>query len=133
MTDEAQFPIEIKKESTQVEETIIVAPKVFRDDRSFFMEACRADCGDHSWYEFPKNICGYSAMEGVVVSASWRDMHFAAPCPRYSLLENCRLKMLGMDEMQPIDVALQAYLKLKDVAPASENGPISKAVDSRAL
>ena len=42
-------------------------------------------------------------------------------------------KALKMDEMQPIDGALQAYLKSKDVVPTSVSGSISKAADSRAL
>jgi dTDP-4-dehydrorhamnose reductase len=92
-----------------------------------------SDHGDYSWYEFAKKIFEYSAMEVEVTPVSWRDMPFVAPRPRYSVLENCRLKALGIDQMQPIDVALQAYLKLKDVVPASESGSIGKAVDSRAL
>ena len=93
-----------------------------------------SDHGDYSWYEFAKKIFEYSAMEVKATPVSWRDMPFVAPRPRYSVLDNCRLKALGMDQMQSIDVALQAYLKSKDVVPASESGPIiSKAVDSRAL
>lgn len=89
-----------------------------------------SDHGDYSWYEFAIKIFQYSAMEVKVTPVSWRDMPFAAPRPRYSVLENCRLKALGMDLMQPIDVALQAYLKARDVIPAPEGGPIGKAVDS---
>jgi dTDP-4-dehydrorhamnose reductase len=92
-----------------------------------------SDHGDYSWYEFAKKIFEYSAMEVVVTPVSWRTMPFLAPRPRYSVLENCRLQALGMDQMQPIDVALQAYLQLKDAAPAPVSGSISKAVDSRVL
>jgi dTDP-4-dehydrorhamnose reductase len=92
-----------------------------------------SDHGDYSWYDFAKKIFEYSAMEVKVTPISWRDMPFVASRPRHSVLENCRLKALGMDQMQPIDVALQAYLKSKDVVPASESGSVSKAVDSRAL
>lgn len=92
-----------------------------------------SDHGDYSWYDFAKKIFEYSAMEVRVTPISWRDMPFVAPRPRYSVLENCRLKALGMDQMQPIDVALQAYLRSKDVVPTSESRSIGKAVDSRAL
>ena len=92
-----------------------------------------SDHGDYSWYDFAKKIFNYSAMDVKVTPVSWRDMAFVAPRPRYSVLENCRLKALGMDQMQPIDIAFQAYLKSKDAVPASESGPISKAVNSRAL
>lgn len=91
-----------------------------------------SDHGDYSWYEFAKKIFEYSAMEVKVTPVSWRDMPFVAPRPRYSVLENCGLKALGMDQMQPIDVALQAYLRSKDVVLASEIALISKAVNSRA-
>jgi len=88
-----------------------------------------SDHGDYSWYEFAKKIFEYSALEVKVIPVSWRDMPSIAPRPRYSVLENSRLKALGMDQMQPIDVALQAYLKSKDVVPASESRSLSKAVD----
>jgi dTDP-4-dehydrorhamnose reductase len=91
-----------------------------------------SDHGDYSWYDFAKKIFEYSAMEVKVTPVSWRDVPFVAPRPRYSVLENCRLKALGMDQMQPIDVALQAYLRSKDVVLASEIALISKAVNSRA-
>lgn len=92
-----------------------------------------SDHGDYSWYDFAKKIFEYSAMEVKVTRISRRDMPFIAPRPRYSVLENCRLKALGMDQMQSIDVALLAYLKSKDVVPAPESRSASKAVDSRAL
>jgi len=92
-----------------------------------------SDHGDYSWFEFAKKIYQYSALEVEVTPVSWREMPFVAPRPRYSVLENCRLKALGIDQMQPIDVALQAYLKSKDVGPAMEGSSLSKAADSRAL
>lgn len=91
-----------------------------------------SDHGDYSWCEFAKKIFEYSAMEVKVTPVSWRDTRFVAQRPRYSVLENCRLKALGMDQMQSIDVALQAYLKSKDVVLAPASGSISSAVDLRA-
>ena len=92
-----------------------------------------SDHGDYSWYEFAKKIFEYSGMEVKVTPVSWRDMPSVAPRPRYSVLENCRLKALEMDQMRPIDVALQAYLNSRDAVSASESGSLSKAADSRAL
>ena len=92
-----------------------------------------SDHGDYSWYDFAKKIFEYSAMEVKVARISWRDMPFITPRPRYSVLENCRLKALGMDQMQSIDVALLAYLKSKNEVPVPESESASKAVDSRAL
>ena len=90
-----------------------------------------SDHGNYSWFEFAKKIFEYAAMEVEVIPVSWRDMPFVAPRPPYSVLENCRLKELGMDQMQAIDVALQAYLKLRGAVPAAESGSLSKAVDSK--
>ena len=91
-----------------------------------------SDHGDYSWYEFAKKIFEYSAMEVKVTPVSWRSLHFVAPRPRYSVLENCRLQALGMDQMQPIDVALQAYLRSRDTVPASESVSVTKAIELRA-
>ncbi len=92
-----------------------------------------SDHGDYSWYEFAKKIFEFSAMEVKVTPVSWRDMPSVAPRPRYSVLENCRLKAIGMDQMQPIDDALQVYLKSKHAVSAFERGLISKVADSSAL
>jgi len=54
-------------------------------------------------------------MDVEVTPVSWRDMPAVAPRPRYSVLENRRLMALGLDQMQPIDIALQAYLRSREV------------------
>jgi dTDP-4-dehydrorhamnose reductase len=92
-----------------------------------------SDHGDYSWFEFAKMVFEYSGLDVEVTPVSWRDMPHIAPRPRYSVLENARLKALGIDLMQPIDTALQAYLKARDMAPAMRSSPMSKAADSRAL
>jgi dTDP-4-dehydrorhamnose reductase len=91
-----------------------------------------SDHGDYSWYEFAKKIFEYSAMEVNVTPVSWRDMPFVALRPRYSVLENCRLKALRMDQMQPIDIALQAYLRSRDLVPVSERDSVTDATYLRA-
>ena len=90
-----------------------------------------SDHGDYSWYEFAKKIFEYSAMDVNVLPVSWRDMPFVAPRPRYSVLENRRLKALGMDQMQTIDIALQAYLRSRDLVPKSERESVTKATHLR--
>ena len=72
-----------------------------------------SDHGDYSWYEFAKRIFHYSGMNVVVTPVSWRVVPSVAPRPKYSVLENRGLKKLGLDQMQPIDAALQAYLKAR--------------------
>jgi dTDP-4-dehydrorhamnose reductase len=80
-----------------------------------------SDHGDYSWYEFAKRIFDYSGMNVAVSPISWRDMPSLAPRPKYSVLENRRLKKLGLDQMQPIDIALQAYLKAREEVGLSES------------
>ena len=72
-----------------------------------------SDHGDYSWYEFAKKIFDYSGMNVAVTPVSWRDVPSVATRPKYSVLENRRLKRFGLDQMEPIDTALQAYLKAR--------------------
>jgi dTDP-4-dehydrorhamnose reductase len=77
-----------------------------------------SDHGDYSWYEFALKIFEYSGMAVEVTPVSWREMPSLAPRPQYSVLENRRLTTFGLDQMQPIDVALQAYLRSREVVSA---------------
>jgi dTDP-4-dehydrorhamnose reductase len=86
-----------------------------------------SDHGDYSWYEFAKKIFDYSGMKVTVIPVSWRDMPSLAPRPRYSVLENRRLKALGLDQMQPIDVALQGYLNARERMSLSESASVRSA------
>ena len=74
-----------------------------------------SDHGDYSWYEFARKIFEYSGMNVEVAPVSWHEMPALAPRPQYSVLENHRLKALGLDQMQPIDVALQSYLRSREL------------------
>jgi dTDP-4-dehydrorhamnose reductase len=77
-----------------------------------------SDHGDYSWFEFAQKIFAYASLNVEVTPVSWREMPMAAPRPRYSVLENGRLKALGLDQMQAVDVALQAYLRSRPVDSA---------------
>lgn len=70
-----------------------------------------SDHGDYSWYEFAQKIFRYAQMDVEITPVSWREFSAAASRPRYSVLENHRLRELELDRMQPIDRALQAYLE----------------------
>ena len=77
-----------------------------------------SDHGDYSWYEFALKIFELSGMKVEVTPVSWRDMPAVAPRPPYSVLKNCRLMNLGIDQMQTIDAALQAYLRAREAVAA---------------
>jgi len=79
-----------------------------------------SDHGDYSWYEFAIKIFEYSRMKVEVTPVSWRDMPSLAARPPYSVLENRRLMSLGLDQMQPIDVALQSYLRSRETVSAEK-------------
>lgn len=77
-----------------------------------------SDHGDYSWYEFALKIFEYSGMEVEVTPVSFREMPTLAPRPKYSVLKNQRLLTSGLDQMQPIDIALQAYLRSREAVAA---------------
>jgi dTDP-4-dehydrorhamnose reductase len=77
-----------------------------------------SDHGDYSWYEFAQKIFEYAGMKVEITPVSWRDMPAVAARPRYSVLENRRLKALGLDQMQSINTALQAYLSAREAVAA---------------
>jgi dTDP-4-dehydrorhamnose reductase len=86
-----------------------------------------SDHGDYSWYEFAQRIFDYSRMNVAVSPVSWRDMPAVAPRPKYSVLENRGLKRLGLDQMQPIDIALRAYLKAREEISLSQSSQPQRA------
>jgi dTDP-4-dehydrorhamnose reductase len=77
-----------------------------------------SDHGDYSWYEFAQKIFEYAGMKVEITPVSWRDMPAVAARPRYSVLENRQLKALGLDQMQSINTALQAYLSAREAVAA---------------
>lgn len=71
--------------------------------------------GQCSWFEFARAIfelTGTKADLSPVHSAAYKT---PAVRPHYSVLENARLKQLGLDRMRPWRQALEAYLEEKGV------------------
>lgn len=83
-----------------------------------------SDHGDCSWCEFAEKIFRYAGMNVAITPVSWRDFPALAPRPRYSVLENRRLQGLGLDQMQPIDVALQEYLRARQQNSLTETAAV---------
>ena len=69
-----------------------------------------SDHGDYSWFEFAERIFKYAEMTVKMVPMSSSEISGTRLRPRYSVLENQLLLTVGLDRMQPIDVALQEYL-----------------------
>jgi dTDP-4-dehydrorhamnose reductase len=72
--------------------------------------------GSCSWYEFARTIFDTAGIEADL-SPTTSDLYkTAAIRPRYSVLDNARLKELGLNQMRHWREALAAYLKEKSLS-----------------
>jgi dTDP-4-dehydrorhamnose reductase len=72
--------------------------------------------GSCSWYEFASAIFQLSGVTADVAPTTSDLYKTPAIRPRYSVLENARLKQIGLNEMRPWRDALAAYLREKTSA-----------------
>ncbi|HXZ94976.1 MAG TPA: dTDP-4-dehydrorhamnose reductase [Dehalococcoidia bacterium] len=66
--------------------------------------------GACSWYEFAREILKLAGITTPVVPITSDQYPQKARRPRYSVLDNYHLRLLGMDDMRPWQEALQDYL-----------------------
>ena len=66
--------------------------------------------GACSWYEFTAEILRLAGLKTAVVPITSNQYPQKAPRPRYSVLDNYHLRLLGMDDMRPWQEALEDYL-----------------------
>ncbi len=66
-----------------------------------------------TWYEFAKAIFEISGIDADLSPTTSELYKTPAIRPRYSVLENARLKQLGLNEMRHWREALAAYLKMR--------------------
>jgi dTDP-4-dehydrorhamnose reductase len=69
--------------------------------------------GACSWYEFTLGILKLAGIATPVVPITSDQYPQKALRPRYSVLDNYHLKLLGMDDMRPWQEALKDYLVLR--------------------
>jgi len=69
--------------------------------------------GSCSWYDFAAAIFELAGIQVVLEPASAADFPGKVPRPKYSVLENRKLKQLGLDVMRPWREALTEYLRLR--------------------
>lgn len=67
--------------------------------------------GACSWYEFTVEILRLAGIATPVVPITSDQYPRKARRPHYSVLDNSRLRLLGMDDMRPWQEALRDYLK----------------------
>jgi dTDP-4-dehydrorhamnose reductase len=66
--------------------------------------------GACSWYEFTKEILRLAGIKTPVVPITSDQYPQKARRPRYSVLDNSHLRLLGLDDMRPWQKALRDYL-----------------------
>jgi dTDP-4-dehydrorhamnose reductase len=66
-----------------------------------------------SWYEFAREILKQAGLKTPVIPISSDQYPQKARRPRYSVLDNSHLRLLGMDDMRPWQEALKDYLVAK--------------------
>lgn len=71
---------------------------------------CQGEC---SWFEFAAKIFELSGLKPDLRRTTSAELHAPARRPSYSVLENAKLKSLGMDDVKPWQEALADYLKAR--------------------
>jgi dTDP-4-dehydrorhamnose reductase len=71
--------------------------------------------GSCTWYEFARAIFEISGLEADLSPTTSEQYQSPALRPKYSVLENARLKQLGLNRMRHWREALAAYLKEKSL------------------
>jgi dTDP-4-dehydrorhamnose reductase len=71
--------------------------------------------GDCTWFEFAQEILRVAGIQTSLVPAKTGDFGELARRPRYSVLENKRLKSMGLKNMPYWNDALELYIKSKFV------------------
>ena len=66
-----------------------------------------------SWYEFTREILKLAGIKTPVIPITSDQYPQKARRPRYSVLGNYQLQLLGMDDMRPWQEALEDYMKEK--------------------
>jgi dTDP-4-dehydrorhamnose reductase len=66
--------------------------------------------GACSWYEFTKEILRLAGLKTPIIPITSDQYPQKARRPRYSVLNNYHLRLLGLDDMRPWSEALQDYL-----------------------
>jgi dTDP-4-dehydrorhamnose reductase len=66
-----------------------------------------------SWYDFAREILNLAGLKTPVSPITSEQYHQKARRPRFSVLDNYHLRLLGLNDMRPWQEALQDYMKEK--------------------
>jgi dTDP-4-dehydrorhamnose reductase len=70
--------------------------------------------GECTWYEFAQAVFELQGIKANLSATTAREFNAAARRPAYSVLENARLRRLGMDDLQEWRQALKDYLSSRN-------------------
>jgi dTDP-4-dehydrorhamnose reductase len=70
--------------------------------------------GSCTWYEFARKIFDFANVKINLVIAAPNECLLKVPRPKYSVLENNGLKVLGLNSFQAWEEGLRSYLAFKD-------------------
>ena len=71
---------------------------------------CQGEC---SWYEFAARIFELAGLKPDLLPVASTEFHTVARRPLYSVLDNKRLRGLGLDDLKPWAEALADYLRMR--------------------
>lgn len=69
--------------------------------------------GACSWYEFTEEILRLAGLKTAIIPITSAEYSQKARRPRFSVLDNYHLRLLGMDDMRPWQEALEDYMITK--------------------
>ena len=94
---------------TSVDEVVKVIDLLCKSDKyGIYHATCEGSC---SWYEFAKTIFEEIGKDIEIIPVTTEEYGAVAPRPKYSILENRKLKVLFQYEMAEWKQALRIYLK----------------------
>jgi dTDP-4-dehydrorhamnose reductase len=71
------------------------------------------NAGECSWFDFAREIFALTGLSPELTPTTSAEYAAAALRPAYSVLENSRVRQLGVEPMRPWQEALAQYLQLK--------------------
>ena len=108
----------------------VFSPTYTKDLASKIAEIIVTDCfgvfhitnrGACSWYEFAREILGLAGLKTPLIPISSDLYPQEAKRPRFSVLDNYQLRLLGMDDMRSWQEALADYMKGKGYVQTPKN------------
>ena len=88
----------------------LISKLIHTTETGLFHATCRGEC---SWYDFAAAIFRLTGTRVTLEKTTSAEFASKAKRPSYSVLENRRLKKLGMDHLPAWESALESYLREK--------------------